>query len=99
MPRARPVSLACSSTRDDLGGATLSAMSTGRSLILPRIKLLVVQVMVGVVAMGLWQFPATVPISARIILPPFYFSTPAEVSSRVYNLFASGIIWQHLWVP
>jgi NitT/TauT family transport system permease protein len=67
-------------------------------LILPRIKLLVIQVMVGVVAIGLWQLLATVPIFGRIILPPFYFSTPAEVSSRVYNLFASGIIWQHLWV-
>jgi len=64
----------------------------------PRVKLLFLQVMVAVVTLGLWQFFATVPIRGKIVLPPFFFSNPVEVGRQIYALFASGIVWNHLWV-
>lgn len=65
---------------------------------MPRIKLLIVQMLVGVVVLGLWQLFATVPIFETVVLPPFFFSTPIEVAARIYKLFAAGTIWKHLWV-
>jgi NitT/TauT family transport system permease protein len=64
----------------------------------PRIKLLFLQLLVGLVAIGLWQFLATVPIFGVVVLPPFFFSNPIEVAARVYHLFAAGTVWRHLWV-
>src|SRR5262249_61394505 len=64
----------------------------------PRFRLLGFQVLVAVIALGLWQFFATVPIFGVILLPPFFFSNPVEVGARVYALFASGVIWAHLWI-
>jgi NitT/TauT family transport system permease protein len=64
----------------------------------PRLHLLGLQLLVAVVALGLWQFFATVPVFGVILLPPFFFSNPAEVGARVYDLFAGGRIWMHLWI-
>ena len=63
-----------------------------------RLRLLGLQLLVAVITLGLWQFFATVPIFGVIVLPPFYFSNPVEVGARVYELFASGTVWKHLWV-
>ena len=63
-----------------------------------RIKLLFLQLLVGVVALGLWQLFATVPIFGTVLLPPFFFSTPVDVGARIYKLFAGGTVWKHLWV-
>jgi NitT/TauT family transport system permease protein len=63
-----------------------------------RLRLLALQLLVAVIALGLWQFFATVPVFGVIVLPPFFFSNPVEVGARVYALFASGTIWNHLWV-
>ena len=63
-----------------------------------RIKLLFLQVMVGIVALGLWQLFTTVPIFGTVLLPPFFFSTPVDVGARIYKLFAGGTVWKHLWV-
>ena len=63
-----------------------------------RLRLLGLQVLVAVIALGLWQFFATVPVFGVILLPPFFFSNPAEVGARVYDLFAGGRIWMHLWI-
>ncbi len=65
---------------------------------MPRIRLLFLQALVAVVALGLWQLLATVPIFGVTVLPPFFFSNPIEVGARVYALFASGTVWVHLWV-
>ncbi len=61
-----------------------------------RIKLLLLQLLVGAVAVGLWQLFASVAILGKMLLPPFFFSTPVEVGARVYELFADGSIWKHL---
>ena len=63
-----------------------------------RLRLLGLQVLVAVIALGLWQFFATVPVFGVIVLPPFFFSNPVEVGARVYALFASGRVWIHLWI-
>jgi NitT/TauT family transport system permease protein len=67
-------------------------------LIVPRVRLLFLQLLVAVVALGLWQLFATVPIFGVTVLPPFFFSNPVEVGARVYDLFAGGRIWVHLWI-
>jgi NitT/TauT family transport system permease protein len=61
-----------------------------------RVKLLSLQVLVAVVAIGLWQFLATVPVFGRMLLPPFFFSTPIDVGAQIIDWFVSGVIWKHL---
>src|ERR1700710_1733365 len=61
-----------------------------------RLTLLTLQVLVAVVALALWQLFATVPVFGRVLLPPFFFSTPVDVGSQIVDWFASGIIWKHL---
>ncbi len=63
-----------------------------------RVKLLSLQVLVAVVAIGLWQFLATVPINGRVLLPPFFFSNPIDVGRQIVDWFASGVIWKHLGI-
>ncbi len=63
-----------------------------------RMKLLFLQVMVGVVLIALWWIGSNVEIFGVLLLPPFFFSTPGDVFSRVVRLFATGVIWKHLWV-
>jgi sulfonate transport system permease protein len=63
-----------------------------------RIKLLFFQVLVGAVALGLWQILTSVPIFGVVVLPPFFFSNPIDVGVQVYKLFATGVVWKHLWV-
>ena len=58
--------------------------------------LLLCQVAVAVVAMALWQFFATVPVFGKILLPPFFFSTPVDVFTQIVRWFATGTIWKHL---
>ena len=61
-----------------------------------RPKLLLSQLAVAVIALALWQFFATVPVFGKMLLPPFFFSTPIEVAGEVFHLFWSGKIWKHL---
>jgi NitT/TauT family transport system permease protein len=61
-----------------------------------RIGLLSLQLLVAVVALGLWQLLATMPVFGRMWLPPFFFSNPVDVGSQVFDWFASGVIWKHL---
>ena len=58
-----------------------------------RANLIVLQVLVAVLAIGLWHV-----LTATNVLPPFFFSTPSDVFSRVVKWFAEGTIWRHLWV-
>jgi NitT/TauT family transport system permease protein len=62
------------------------------------IRLYGLQALVGVVALVLWQLFTTVPILGTVVLPPFFFSTPVEVGARIVHLFATGMVWKHLWV-
>ena len=59
---------------------------------------LVLQVLVAVAAVGLWHVLTKEIWFGRAVLPPFFFSTPADVFERVVQLFAGGSIWRHLEV-
>ncbi len=63
-----------------------------------RTTLLLLQAAVAVIAIGLWYALSTYEIFGTMVLPPFFFSTPLDVADRIVKLFASGIIWKHLWV-
>jgi NitT/TauT family transport system permease protein len=64
----------------------------------PRTRLMALQVLVGVGALGFWQVGSTVPLGEVYLLPKFFFSTPLEVAERVVKLFATGQVWKHLWI-
>jgi NitT/TauT family transport system permease protein len=63
-----------------------------------RLTLLSLQVLVAVVALGLWHVLTSVPLFGVTVLPPFFFSTPGDVAWRTWQWFADGTIWRHLWV-
>jgi NitT/TauT family transport system permease protein len=63
-----------------------------------RAKLLALQLLVAVAAVALWQVLTTVPIGGVKLLPPFFFSTPADVAARIVKWFVEGTIWKHLWI-
>ena len=33
-----------------------------------------------------WQFFATVPVFGKMLLPPFFFSTPIDVAGEIFDL-------------
>jgi len=63
-----------------------------------RLALLGLQLLVAVVALGLWQLFSTVPVFGKILLPPFFFSNPIDVFGQVIAWFSSGVIWKHLFI-
>ena len=63
-----------------------------------RLTLVLSQLAVAAVALTLWQFFATVPVFGKILLPPFFFSTPIDVGSQIVKWFSSGTIWKHLMI-
>ncbi len=63
-----------------------------------RAKLLILQVLVGVLALAIWHVFTTVPIFGAVLLPPFFFSNPADVAARIVKMFAQGTVWKHLWI-
>src|ERR1700724_1645294 len=63
-----------------------------------RLTLLALQLLVAVVALGLWQLFATVPVFGGLLLPPFFFSNPVDVGSQILDWFSSGVIWKHLLI-
>jgi NitT/TauT family transport system permease protein len=65
---------------------------------LSRTKLVALQTLVGIAALGLWHVGTMVPLGGVYLLPRFFFSTPLDVAERVVVLFATGQIWKHLWI-
>src|ERR1700750_48295 len=73
-----------------------------------RSTLLALQILVAVVCIVLWHVFAKYPIcglasfgfenNCITVLPPFFFSTPGDVASRVVKWFVDGSIWRHLWI-
>lgn len=63
-----------------------------------RAKLLSVQALVAVVAIGLWHILTGYQFFGRYLLDPFFFSTPGDVAAQVIKWFATGKIWWHLGV-
>ena len=63
-----------------------------------RLRLTLLQVLVGAVALVVWQVFTTWPVFGHILLPPFFFSNPVDVASQIVAWFVSGVIWKHLYV-
>ncbi|QQO16658.1 ABC transporter permease [Bradyrhizobium diazoefficiens] len=63
-----------------------------------RVTLLALQMLVAIVCLVLWQVLSTVPVFGKILLPPFFFSNPVDVFEQIIKWFASGVIWNHLWI-
>ncbi len=63
-----------------------------------KINLLLLQILVAVVAIGLWHVLSTYPVFGHMVLPPFFFSNPLSVANQVVAWFITGVIWKHLWV-
>jgi NitT/TauT family transport system permease protein len=61
-------------------------------------KLVALQFLVAILAIGLWHILTTVPIFGSFVLPPFFFSNPVDVAARIIRWFVQGTIWRHLWV-
>jgi NitT/TauT family transport system permease protein len=57
---------------------------------LSRSSLLLLQVLVAVLVLAVWQLGATVPVGGWYLFPKFFFSTPSEVAVRIFGLFADG---------
>jgi len=62
-----------------------------------RLTLLGLQLLVAVVALGAWQFFATVPVFGRMLLPPFFFSNPVDVGSQIFDYWRDpdGFLVEH----
>jgi len=63
-----------------------------------RSHLLIWQIAVAVVIFVVWYAVATWPIIGDPKKIQFFFSTPTAVMVRVFEFFATGIIWKHLWI-
>jgi sulfonate transport system permease protein len=63
-----------------------------------RSKLLLLQLIVAVVAIGLWHVLTTVPLFGAPLLPPFFFATPENVARRIIRWVQEGTLWRHLWI-
>ena len=71
-------------------------------------RLLLLQILVAVACIAIWHIFSTYPIcglsrfgrenDCLTLLPPFFFSTPLDVGSRVVKWFVEGTIWKHLWI-
>jgi NitT/TauT family transport system permease protein len=61
-----------------------------------RIGLFLLQMLVAIAVVALWQFFASVPVFGKMWLPPFFFSNPVDVFSQVIEWFYTGVIWTHL---
>ncbi len=57
-----------------------------------RTRLIVLQALVAIVTIGIWYVGSSVPIGGTYLLPKFFFSTPGDVASRVWTLFADGTL-------
>ncbi len=60
--------------------------------------LLALQIMVAVVALGIWHIGSSVPVFGVYFLPKFFFSTPWDVAARIVKLFSGTLIWKHLGI-
>jgi NitT/TauT family transport system permease protein len=61
-------------------------------------KLILLQLLVGVLTIAVWEIGTSVPIGGSYLLPPFFFSTPTDVAARITKWFVEGTVWRHLWI-
>ena len=60
--------------------------------------LLALQIGVAVAILALWYVLTTWPILGEVKQIRFFFSTPYDVWQRIWKMFATGVIWKHLWI-
>jgi NitT/TauT family transport system permease protein len=63
-----------------------------------RARLVSLQILVAVLAIAIWHIGTSVPIGGVKLLPPFFFSTPGAVATRIIKWIAEGTIWRDLWI-
>jgi NitT/TauT family transport system permease protein len=63
-----------------------------------RITLLLLQAFVAIAFVAAWYVFSIYRVFGHVLLPPFFFSNPVDVASQIFDWFASGVIWKHLWV-
>ena len=63
-----------------------------------RLRLLALQILVGIGLIGIWHVVTTYPLLGDIKNIRFFFSTPVDVFARIVRFFATGMIWRHLWI-
>ena len=47
-----------------------------------RARLIFFQALVAVISIALWHLLTTIPVGDKPLLPPFFFSTPADVATE-----------------
>jgi ABC-type nitrate/sulfonate/bicarbonate transport system permease component len=55
-----------------------------------RIKLFLLQALVAIAVLVTWYVFSTYEFFGIVLLPPFFFSTPADVAERIVKLFTPG---------
>lgn len=63
-----------------------------------RLKLGLLQTLLAIVCVVVWHLATTVLVGGKPLFPPFFFSTPGDVATRIIKWFADGTIWRHLWI-
>ena len=63
-----------------------------------RLRLLVLQIAVGIGFLAVWHVLTVYPILGAPKQIQFFFSTPTDVLVRFFKLFGTGEIWRHLWI-
>ncbi|MBL8588720.1 MAG: ABC transporter permease [Methylobacteriaceae bacterium] len=53
---------------------------------------------VAAILIALWHIAANTTLFGDPKTVRFFFSTPGDVAARVWNFFATGSIWKHLWI-
>ena len=61
-------------------------------------RLFVLQILVAVVAIAIWQMVTTTGWFGNPKTMQFFFSTPVEVFARTVKVFVDGSIWRHLGI-
>src|SRR5208337_967202 len=61
-----------------------------RRVSMHRGKLILLQLLVGVLTIAVWEIGTSVPIGGSYLLPPFFFSNPVDVASRIIKWFVEG---------
>src|SRR4051812_4083985 len=60
--------------------------------------LLALQIGLAIALIALWHVLTSYPILGDLRQIRFFFSTPVDVSLRIWKFFATGVIWKHLWI-
>lgn len=63
-----------------------------------RPRLLALQALVAVAAIIFWHVVTNYAVISDVKTMKFFFSTPIDVFTRVFRMFADGSVYKHLWI-